>query len=388
MRMRWTRSCVQALAVWVTLTGATAQAAVDLAQSHILVSPATPLESDIVSFTVVLRNTGDEPADAVHVEAQWPLMGFLVDVSPVDGETFAPPVTDHGSRTVTLSLPLPAGAERRFTIRVLAPRDSGGDTLSTALRLAHYRSGTNHYLTEAVTIDTRVATTGVRLGGARIAPAGLGVLGVLSFGLLLWALLSSAARRSPGARRASATRAHTSGPAASSPTLSRRITAHMSPAASAIAITVAVGFWTMFASMAWRDYRSLTAWPRTTCTVLGGRLSAQGTTKTTAAGGMGAAATDNTLYVPVLGLRYAVNGQETFSTGFDTGSRLGVGPRGGRIHELDGMTIGATTDCWYNADDPLDVVVINGFGGAYVFALVPLPLFLLGLWRAKELLAS
>jgi hypothetical protein len=40
-------------------------------------------------------------------------------------------------------------------------------------------------------------------------------------------------------------------------------------------------------------------------------------------------------------------------------------------HRIDGP-------CWYNPDDPLEVIVLRGFGGAYLFALLPLPVFLLG----------
>jgi hypothetical protein len=87
----------------------------------------------------------------------------------------------------------------------------------------------------------------------------------------------------------------------------------------------------------------------------------------------------------VLGLKYQVDDREVFSSGYDTGSRLGFGGGGGRAEELAGWMVGETTRCWYDPDDPSDVVVINGFGGAYLFALFPLPVFLIGATRIRSL---
>ena len=42
-------------------------------------------------------------------------------------------------------------------------------------------------------------------------------------------------------------------------------------------------------------------------------------------------------------------------------------------------TFGAQVPCWYDPADPRDVVVHRGFGGAYSLALLPLPVFWLGL---------
>jgi len=83
-----------------------------------------------------------------------------------------------------------------------------------------------------------------------------------------------------------------------------------------------------------------------------------------------------------------VDGRETFSSGFDTGSRLGIGGQGGRTEELNAWTVGAGVPCWYDPADPLDVVVLRGFGGAYLFALLPLPVFLLGVAGLRHALAA
>lgn len=339
-----------------------AVAAPDFSTSTITVEPAAPLEADVVTFTLRLRNSGADDAGWVYVAIEWPLMGFLVDATGVEGAEI-----DHAARAITLSqLPLPAGGEHRVTLRVLAPRDSGGDALSLALRMSHFDSRTDYYDRATVTIDTRVADPGIQVGGVRVTRAGVVVFGVLAGGLLLWLVLRGIASTRP--------RRHTRGGAGV-------VAARVGPDAAAAAITIAVGFWTFFGAMAWRDYQSL-SWPATTCTILGGRLSAEATTATATRTASGAPR-DTSVYVPVLGLKYMVEGRETFSSGYDTGSRLGIGGRGGSAEELARWHVGAETPCWYAPGDPLDVVVRRGFGGAYVFALLPLPVFWIGLVAAR-----
>ena len=340
-----------------------ASAAPDFSKTTIAIEPASPREADLVTFVVTLRNASPDDAGAVYVTLDWPLMGFLVDGTGLDGAEI-----DHEARRITLSqVPLPAGGERRIALRVLAPRDSGGDTLSVALRMSHFDSQTDHYDRAMVTIDTRLADAGVPIGGVRVTRAGIVVLIVLAGGVLLWLGLRLAAAPRPPAVRAGG--------------LGALLASRVGPGSAAAAITVAIGFWVLFASMAWRDYQSL-SWPETTCTILGGRLSAQSTTRSSTSPATGAQR-DDTSYVPVLGLRYLVDGRETYSSGYDTGSRLGIGGRGGRTAELAQWTIGGTTPCWYAPADPLDVVVQRGFGGAYLFALFPVPVFWLGLLGAR-----
>jgi hypothetical protein len=87
----------------------------------------------------------------------------------------------------------------------------------------------------------------------------------------------------------------------------------------------------------------------------------------------------------ILALKYLARGVETISTGFDTGSRVQVGGVGNAQRELDRWAIGSSVPCWFNPEQPEEVVVVRGFGGAYLFALVPLPVFLLGIWRVRSL---
>ena len=61
------------------LVATPAWAAPDFSKTEILASSESPLEADIVTFTVVLRNTGADGAGSVYFWAEWPQMGFRVD---------------------------------------------------------------------------------------------------------------------------------------------------------------------------------------------------------------------------------------------------------------------------------------------------------------------
>jgi hypothetical protein len=295
-------------------------------------------------------------------------MGFFVDVSGLENVRI-----DHEARTLEAPVDLTPGQAREFAVRVLAPRDSGGYSLTLAVHLAHYSSGaelSNHH---SVTIDTRLGGGGVSVGRYRITPAGVVVLAVLGGGLVLWLTLKIFGRRdAAGSGRWSR------GPGALPASFSRR----MGAGAAVSAIVISAGFWLMFASMARRDYRALNGWARTTCEILGGRIDAE-TTLTTGSTRT-RSSSSNTSYEPLLALRYDVDGREVMSTGYDTGSSLRVGGLGRREEELRQWTIGTRVPCWYDPLDPADVVVRRGYGGAYLFALFPVPVFVFGCalaWR-------
>jgi hypothetical protein len=136
-----------------------------------------------------------------------------------------------------------------------------------------------------------------------------------------------------------------------------------------------LAFWAFFAVMAWRDYQSLTSWRQAECTVMGRRVVAESVSST----GTGRTRSSNkTVYSPELALRYTAEGDTVISTGYDTGSSLRIGGRARREQESLAWTVGTVIPCWYDPADVKDVVVHNGFGGAYLFALVPLPLFWFG----------
>ena len=206
------------------------------------------------------------------------------------------------------------------------------------------------------------------LGSHRITPAGLVSLAFLLAILVLWVLGRVRSRRGPSTDRRGRP-------------VPRVLARGTGPIPGALAIVIALGFWTLFGSMAWRDWRSL-AWPETTCTVLDRRLKIE-----TATSGTGGSRTTE-YFDKLLALRYQAAGVDTISTGFDTGSRLQIGGGANARQELERWAIGATVPCWFDPEDPRDVVVVPGFGGAYLFALFPLPVFLFGVWLLRTRIAG
>ncbi len=330
----------------------------DFSQSSIALPAEPPVEGDLAAFTVTLRNTGDQPADPAQVTIEWPLMGHFVDLDGLDAAEI-----DPEARRIRASLALPPGGSRVLTVRVLAPRDSGGDALTLAVHVAHYFSGAELWDRQTITVDTRVGADGVSIGAYRVSPAGLAVVAWLILGSVVWLIVRL---RMPGRPQA---------PSSSSSPGSIRL--GLGPTAAVAALMIAVGFWMIFAAMAWRDHRALTAWTETTCTILGRRIVAQ--SSTSSPGTSSGRPRDTTVYEPELALRYTVDGRERYSTGFDTGSSLRVGGSAGRQGDVAAWQVGSTVPCWYDPADPADVVVVRGFGGAYLFALLPVPVFLLGL---------
>lgn len=322
------------------------QAAPDFTRSAITVSTEEPLEGDVVRFTVSLKNSGDARAEFAQLKIESPLMGYLIEAGGIEELT-----VDPDSRSVTGSLPLLPGAEKQIHVDVLAPRDSGGDALSLSVHLAHYASGAELWDHKTITIDTRLAATGIPIGGFRIAPAGIAVLIWLILFVLFW--------------------------------LAVRWLRPACSGSAVVAIMIAIGFWMVFAQMAYRDYAALNVWKETTATIIGRRVVSQSVTSSSRPSS-GAVRTSSETYHPEFALRYTVNGRLMLSTGYDTGSSLRFGGRVRREQEMQDWTVGAEIPCWYDPANPGDVVVRRGFGGAYLFALFPFPVFWMGLARLRR----
>jgi hypothetical protein len=305
----------------------------DFSQSTIALDPATPMEGDVVTFLVHIRNSGDEPAPFTEVEFELPLEALFVDVTGLDGAK-----ADLVDKVVAATIDLPPGADRRFRVRMVVPHDSGGRSLSPHLKVRDAHAGVEFYGGEPVTIDTRIANTGVVLGGIRFHPAALGLFGVL----LLYPML----------RVLTASRKESRGPV--------------------MMIVIAVGFLSIFAAMAGHDWRTISAYRQTTCGILDSWLRSDTTLSTTRPGRVIAT------YKPLLALRHVNNGREVIGTGYSTGSRIQIGRGSSTISEASQFKIGAQVPCFFDPDDPTRVMVLPGFGGAYFFALLPLGLLVAG----------
>ena len=341
---------VVTLAASTQLLSVPTSAAPDFSTTIVTVSPETPLEGDLVTFSVLARNTGADAAEPAWVVLNWPATGYFIAVRGLDT-----PQIDEEQRRIEGYVPIAAGAERRIEVDVLSPRDSGGGNLTLDLRVSHLYSDTNHYDSHRAAIDTRVSTDGLSLAGIRVTLAGLAVLAWLLALAMVWLLVNASSGRARGPRR---WREH--------------------PAAITLMLMLPVGFWAIFAAMAWRDYESNTTWRQAECTVVGRRITEASVTSSTPTSNGRPRTTTSTVYSPELALRYAVDDRPVYSDGYDTGSRLRVGGRAQREEELRKLTVGTTLPCWHDPIDVRDVVVHRGFGGAYLFALIPVPLFLLG----------
>lgn len=337
------------LLIWTLSISPLLQARPDFTTSEITLAEEPVVEGEVAVFRLILRNTGDGPAEAAQLRIQWPLMGYLLEVRGLDQ-----PQTDHDERVVTGSLTLPMGGEHKVELAVLAPRDSGGDALSVSVQLIHFHSMAETWLHKTITVDTRPRSDGIVVGGVRITTAGLVTLTWLAVTLLAIMAVSVIG-----------------GSAGSS---------LFGPRAGMAGIMIAIGFWLIFASMAWRDYRTLSQWKETTATIVGRRVATQNVSNSQRrSSGSGMESHSSEVSKPEFALRYAAEGHELLSTGYDTGSSLRVG--GGKAQlekEFREWTVGKQVPCWYDPQEPTDVVIKRGFGGAYLFALLPLFPFWIG----------
>ena len=337
------------LALIPALAASSDAAKPDFSSTQVSHAPETPREGDLITYTLTAGNTGADAADPAWIVLDWPEAGYFVGVRGLDR-----PDVDHEGRRVEGYVPIPAGAERRIELDILTPRDSGGLTFSMRVRVSDLSSGTDHYDSHSVAIDSRIATGGASFGGLHLTPAGVAVLAWFAAVPLVWLLVSLLTSRAQ---------------------TNRSLRWRTSPAALTFMLMLPLAFWAFFAVMAWRDYQSLTSWSQAECTVMGRRVVAESVSST----GTGRTrSSNNTVYSPELALRYSAEGNTVISTGYDTGSSLRIGGRARREQETLAWTVGTAIPCWYDPADVKDVVVHNGFGGAYLFALFPLPLFWFG----------
>ena len=54
------------------------------------------------------------------------------------------------------------------------------------------------------------------------------------------------------------------------------------------------------------------------------------------------------------------------------------------MREYAQWKVGDRVPCWFDPDNVNDVIVVRGFGGAYVFAVLPLALLALGVYSLRR----
>jgi hypothetical protein len=213
--------------------------------------------------------------------------------------------------------------------------------------MRYLHAGVEFRAGEPVTIDSRIARTGVVLGGVRFNRSSLVLIGVLLLYPVLRLLLGS--------------RKNTKGPV--------------------VIIVIAVGFLSIFAALAYDDWRSVTAFRQSTCGILDSRLRIETAPSSTTVAGR---RTTNTNFEPLLALRYEDNGREVIGTGYSTGTRVSIGRGASTLREYEQFKVGAQVPCWFDPDDPTRIMVLPGFGGAYFFAILPILLLAAGIWGLTD----
>lgn len=337
------------------LATAAVQAGPDLSRSTLTVTPAAPLEGEIVRVALTARNTGGVDLNYVEVRLDGPENAFVIAARGLQDTVLA-----ADDRRVTGHITLPQSGESLIELDVLSPRDSGGERLTVRARLASSEHGLEEWSTATAVIENRLPSGGVTLGGIRLLPAALKVLGFLVGSLLLFLTLTLLAKRRTG-----------------SPL-------RVEPALATLAFMFTLGLWGYYGGMARRDYRILTNFAETKATVVGRRLHASSSSSSSSSSG---SRSDRSTYTPELALRYDVNGKAVHSTGYDSGSALRFGGRAQREREIEAFVPGTTLTAWYDPAAPEDVVVKRGFGGAYLFVLFSLPTLALGLWLVRRVMA-
>lgn len=340
------------LAFGLTVALPDIEAKPDFSSSEFVPTSRSVVAGDVARFTLKLRNQGDSPAQAVEVILQSPSTGHLLDVTGLEGSRIDPDAAIFGGKAS-----LPVNAEREVQITVLTPRDTADHLLSLTVRLVHFDSMAETWLHAKVEIDSRPRSDGLLVGGVRVTTAGLICLGWLGATLLALALAAALTPKSRSGR-------------------------FFGPPAGALAIMIALGFWLVFAVMAWHDYQVLFHWKQTTGTIIGRRIAVHTVASNhRLSSGATSQTRQSDVAKPEFAVRYPVAGREWLSTGYDTGSSLRVG--GGKAQlekEFQQWTVGAQVPCWYDPADPAAIVLKRGFGGAYLFALLPLFPFWIG-WR-------
>ncbi|MBL8302864.1 MAG: DUF3592 domain-containing protein [Ideonella sp.] len=301
--------------------------------------PASVRERDLLLCTLTIERAAadgaPDPADTAWT-VNLPPTALVADLHARDD---AHTTFDPERRVLQGRAAVPSGGVRAVPFRLIAAPDTDGTRL-----------------TVRATIDTRppidlVSTTEVeprraadeagRAGGLQVTTAGRWVLGFLLTGPLFIGACAWRAGARPGVL------------------------------GLAFAAWAAAGFLMVFGAMARHDARLWFDYREAACTVTD-------TGAHTRTSGQGRHAT--TLSTPFVALQFDDGGRRRVGVGFDSGSHLRAGgdtwpPKGAQA-----FGPGATVPCWYDPQDPAQAIVVRGPGGAYLFALLPLGLWLLVAW--------
>lgn len=339
----------------------------DLQQSTIQAKSESVAAGDIITVTVTLKNTGTAPSEGTDLRITLPHSGFLVRIDELPGMKH-----DTETREITARLDLGAGEQRSFAFDLLAPRTAAGRQMVTGIEFRNFLKEEEWFAESSIEITSAKSSGGLVLGGLRFHPAAGWRLAWIAAGGVLYMWVRSVLGR---------LKLH------SSVTVMGADLRRCPPFAIVSLLMIPMAFFMVFAGMAWRDYQTVTVWKETTATVLDRRevISTSTSHRPERIDGVMKKRTSTTRS-PEFALKYEVGDETVISSGYETGSSVHIGGNVTALEQMADWRPGKTIPCWYDPVNPRDVIVRRGFGGAYFFALIPLPIFGFGLHLVRLLL--
>jgi hypothetical protein len=317
-----------------------------------VVEPAAPYAGDVVRHVFTITNTGWS-VGPVFISTSL-RRGFLIGT---EGDCAGASVDSSGDLRWHEG-GFDSGVTRRCTVTMLTRATAAGTFANVVTEIRVIPSG-YHRVEAAAELGTRPDPHAVRVGPVMMTRAGMVVTAVLAL-MLVGALVIVARSRLQ-------VEAPLGESAPSQPT---------GILVGAWAATLmAVGFLLFFVALAHEDWRAYSDYRETRCTVFGSEVdSFQSRSRSR---------DQEQSYKPMFAVRYPVDGVETFSTGYTTASAFNFNTRASAGSVFDRFAIGTTHPCWYDPQDTRTVVLARGPGGAYIFALMPIPILLIGLSMLK-----
>jgi hypothetical protein len=350
------------LAALALATGALPTAALaqpNFSASRGEVEPANPRAGDVVRHVFTITNTGST-VGPVHISTSVN-RGFLIGI---EGDCAGTDVDSSGGLTWHQGA-FHNGETRRCTVIMLTRSNAAGTYANVVTEIRVIPSG--YFRVEArAELGNPIDPHAVRVGPVMMTRAGMIVTAIFVLLIVGAAVIKLRSLIQPETPLGQQT--------------SRQSTGIL--LGSWAAVLIASGFLAFFVALAREDWRAYGDYRETRCTVFGSETDSF--ERRSRSGDQGPS------YKPVFAVRYLVDGIETYSTGYTTGSAFNFNSRAGAGSVFERFAVGTSHTCWYDPQDPKTVLLVRGPGGAYFLGLLPIPVLLIGLdgltgaWRRRR----